>query len=272
MSTDYGINQEVVVMEGRRVVTIIEVVVIVSVIVIVAAVLAPVFRPHGHSSPASSCQSNMTQIGRATKMYLSDWDDTYPTNCSRNGYVSSSAPLSPAVAKGGQRFFFGANWVEGLHDYIEATSGRSDNWSVWKCPACSRKPYPGDSKDASVSYVFNRNLIQLPDGYIASTANVMMAREADRLLDADLRPINLSRKNPNAPPQSPFLTKSDIRMGKTKPDLHNKGSHILFADGHVKYFSQEFFTDRPQWDPETQQWWNRVSGKPGIDKAIAITP
>lgn len=260
-------------MSRRSGVSAVEVLVFFIVVVVIAAILWPLFTYGGRCPPlrASPCQSNLTQIGRAIKMYMSDWDNTYPTQCLRPASMAFSVKLSPREEVNQKRFVHGTNWVEALFSYIETTS-KNDAWSVWRCGACSDDTYPKRSDTAAVSYVLNRNLIQLPEGYVTDGARLMLLREADRLVNSDLRPTNLSRKNEKAMPQSPFLTKRDVRMGETKPDLHNKGSHVLFADGHVKYFGAESYTDKPSWDPETQQWWNYVKGHPGIDKAIAITP
>ena len=59
------------------------------------------------------------------------------------------------------------------------------------------------------------------------------------------------------------------------PKIHGTGSHILFADGHVKLFDVSYYPEIPQQctttgDPRKGQWFNYVTG----DKAftIAITP
>ena len=67
-------------MKDRRGFTLIELLVVIAIIAILAAILFPVFAKARRNAQTSNCASNMTQIGRAIKMYLSDWEDTYPTN------------------------------------------------------------------------------------------------------------------------------------------------------------------------------------------------
>jgi prepilin-type processing-associated H-X9-DG protein len=63
--------------------------------------------------------------------------------------------------------------------------------------------------------------------------------------------------------------------------LHGDGSYIVFADGHVRFFTIDYYpkyadiTAVRSWDAETQQWWNYGPGSgrsaPYL-KSIAITP
>lgn len=249
----------------------------IAIFAILAATLWPIVsRYHlSASRQGSACQSNLTQIGRSLRMYLTDYDDTYPTNRPRSsGSIASSVALSPYDPVNMKRFVNGINWVEGLYPYMESTSAaQSRDTNSWNCDECLRATCKGRTDASDVSYVFNRNLVELQDQSIKNRANLMMVREADRLLDADLRPTNLSIKNRDVSPISPFLTRRDARMGTTNPELHDNGSNILFADGHVKHFDAEYYTDKPAWDPETQQWWNFVgSNSKRTNKTIAITP
>jgi prepilin-type N-terminal cleavage/methylation domain-containing protein len=58
--------------------TLIELLVVIAVISILAALLFPVFSTAKQSAKGTTCISNMRQIGQATLMYLSDYDDVYP--------------------------------------------------------------------------------------------------------------------------------------------------------------------------------------------------
>lgn len=231
----------------------------------------------------ANCQSNMTQLGRAFKMYLSDWDYTYPTNRAwsqikgKPGAVAETVKLTPAGlmnAKGSPvKFLYGVNWVECLYSYVEAAGSSNDAPTVWRCPKASSATYPSNSKTACTSYVYNRNLVEMQEDKIVCSSNLMIAREADRLVNADLRPLNNSAGSPKKMPSSAFLNSRDIRMGKTNELVHDKGSHILFADGHVKFFDASYFSPKPEWDPVTRQWYNFViSQNPALDQSIAITP
>ena len=107
---------------------------------------------------------------------------------------------------------------------------------------------------------------------------------------AELRPIDQKAMTSSDTTQAPnymFLTARDITTPAGTSDIylmHGTGSHILFADGHVKQYDASFFPDRTTawasgaYDIETNQWYNYVYYRPHNDKqkflnrTIAITP
>ena len=259
---------------------------IVSIFVLMTgAVLMPVF-VRSDCAPSSSCQSNMSQIGRALKMYLSEWNDRYPTNRrylpnGKLGPVSARVKLTPAGSTDNsnkpERFRHGVSWVEALYPYVEAVSKESSG--VWACPAASKAKYPKNSNTAYVTYAFNRNLIERPEIAIHTASNLMVIRETDRYIDSELRPTNYSCGRSDVPPDSPFLTKHDSRIGETMQDIHNNGSNVLFADSHVKLFLADSFPDERHitagkcWDAKDRRWYNSLDSKDQKNyKRIAITP
>ena len=74
-------------------------------------------------------------------------------------------------------------------------------------------------------------------------------------------------------------------MHETENRIHANGSHVLFADGHVKGYDRRFFPEDSEyartaehWDPDTQQWYNFVYKNTAdptrkiLDRSIAISP
>lgn len=271
-------------MRSRKGFTLIELLVVIAIIAILAAILFPVFAKAREAARASSCQSNMKQIGSAIKMYLSDWDDCFPTNRS----LTSSA-LVPQVALNDPSKIdattgdvipnqFGISWVEGLYPYVEKVVGGSDPASAWKCPNAKDIGFPPITtgpqpfgKLAAVTYSFNANLVNQPEAIVKQAANTLMCRELDRRHNAVLRPQNVT-STANPMPSNPFLNKMDATMASTKTNMHANGSHILFADAHVKAYSINYMPTNPQWDPNLSQWWNFTSGNAAMKHSIAITP
>lgn len=250
---------------------------------VVVALLFPVFAKCGISSPKSYCQSNMKQMGSAFKMYLQDWHDKYPTNRpvvdGKVGPISCYVKLTDVRKLTPGKKPDNLSWVEGLYPYMEMPS--EDNNGAWECRAASTAAYPEDSKTAYTTYVMNRNLVERPEDCLRAPDRTMIAREADRHLNAELRPTNYSCGRPDVPPDSPFLTDHDSRLGETKGSLHANGSHVLFADSHVKFFSgdevpdQSDVTTRQCWDGKDNQWYNYAdepTDKNPYHRAISITP
>ena len=249
---------------------------------------------------ASTCQSNLKQIGNALKMYLSDWDDTYPTNRAvlSSGALSVVMPtvmLSSPDPLPGQteppKFQYSINWVEGLYSYVEAVTKKEDPSTTWRCPAATNLSLPTTTGPFYlVTYVFNRCLIEAPEGIVKGAANLMMIRELGRLTMATLRPANDCTASPTMRPIDPFLIGRDSLytpgFAKGEYTLHGNGSHVMFADGHVKVFEIGSFSTNPPtyttaaatYDGNTQQWYNYYYSNPttpqqkGLNMQIAISP
>jgi len=283
-------------MKGRKGFTLIELLVVIAIIAILAAILFPVFAKARKAAQASNCQSNMKQIGNAVKMYLSDWEDTYPTNRQWSGAnlgnLNATVALTPLV--NGEvpvdtygkpvRFAKGVNWVEALYPYVEAVTKSTDPSSIWKCQASQAVTFPNPAtanNNPSVTYTFNMNLIEQGEGAVRNAANLLMIRETDRMVDAICRPSNVSADGAT-PPIRTFLIGTDDGYGTSTPltpKLHGNGSHILFADGHIKMFPNTYFAPNaqggqtPKWDNTLSQWYNSVNTGPApVWRAIAITP
>jgi prepilin-type N-terminal cleavage/methylation domain-containing protein/prepilin-type processing-associated H-X9-DG protein len=288
-------------MKHRKGFTLIELLVVIAIIAILAAILFPVFARARRAAMASTCESNLKQIGNAIKMYLSDWNDTYPTNrpILSNGSVSQSilptCRLSPPEPLPGEneprKFLYSVNWVEGLYSYAEQVTKKEDPSTTWRCPAATNLTLPTTTgPEYLVTFVFNRCLIEAPEGIVKGASNLMMIRELGRLTMATLRPQNDCTATSSPKPIDPFLIAKDSMYspGFTKGEyvLHGNGSHVMFADGHVKVYDVGYFaTDPPKYltaastyDSNTQQWYNyyyartNTPQQKALNMSIAISP
>jgi len=281
--------------------TLIELLVVIAIIAILAAILFPVFARARKAAQASTCQSNLKQIGKSIKLYLADWQDTFMTNRPYSGGdttvlagINDCVALSPPVVDTStnevKKFVYGITWVEGLYSYIEQVS-KGDSLSVWKCPSSSSATYPLDpAYNCNTHYVFNRSLIEKTEGICKSQSNLLMCREFGRMTASTLRPTNDMTGNPggdsNDKPQYAFLNNGDVD-GKTitqrycKP--HGNGSHILFADGHVQFFDIGFYPEcnskyrtGTAWEGAPAMQWYNYNNSSSIPKekrlTIAVTP
>jgi prepilin-type N-terminal cleavage/methylation domain-containing protein len=78
-------------MRHKRGFTLIELLVVIAIIAILAAILFPVFARAREAARKTKCLSNLKQIGLAVKMYLNDYDETYPIG--RNSTVLNGLPV-----------------------------------------------------------------------------------------------------------------------------------------------------------------------------------
>lgn len=262
------------------------------IVLLIAFTLAPAVARLQRSPGDAKCQSNLHQWAKAMDLYLVEYHQLYPTNRTTplTGHVDAMVPIPDNVVVGNQppkRFVFGPNWVEALYPYIQASAGKTGQ--VWKsfrkCPNAQnlsdRTGGYAAQAYACMTYAFNGNLPESSSSLQRNPASLMMLRETDRRVNSILRPANNSTGNSTAPPIAPFLTASDPAMtspGIIVPNQHATGSYILFADGHIRYFTTDYYTDTPTWDPVTGQWYNFVYANPANDtermhnKTIAITP
>ena len=271
---------------------VLDIAVIVGLVALVVAALAPAVARVQRSYKEAKCQSNMKRLAEAIEAYTAD-NRYFFTNrlfaaATRipQNTASREVKLSPLQydANGDPyRFVNGLTWIEALYPYVIKTAkSRGQDWlSVFRCPNASNTVYPVGSTTARVTYVVNFNLLDQHPGFIRNPAKLFMIREVDRLVVSVCRPVTQSNGNSNVVPAYPFLNNSDYRIPvPITPNLHGSGSHILFADGHVQYFSTDYFPTQAWyrkancWDPETCQWWNYGPGSgvaPPLLKSIAIT-
>jgi prepilin-type N-terminal cleavage/methylation domain-containing protein/prepilin-type processing-associated H-X9-DG protein len=100
----------------RKGFTLIELLVVIAIIAILAAILFPVFAKAREAARATSCKSNLKQLGTAMQMYTQDYDEMMPYN-----YHYSGAGTLPLYW-----------WEDDVQPYIK-------NWNVFLCP--SRSPH-----------------------------------------------------------------------------------------------------------------------------------
>ena len=282
--------------------TLIELLVVIAIIAILAAILFPVFAKARDAARNSSCQSNMNQIGKAMKSYMTDWEDSFPTNyLLASGVPAVCVPITDPAAidtttQQEQKYLYGLNWVEALYPYIEKVGDANDNATVWRCPSSQTGLPPGEtppggslgaagigtgglgatygknndaSKDtASNTYALNYNLQGQPESVVKMPGNTLLIREMDRRFGAVTR-------GSGTPPNNPFLSSTDPDTQGVKGNgrIHQQGSNILFADAHVKTVNLTDTAGTPfkcdATTPGYTGYWNK---SPAAGGTIAITP
>ena len=199
------------------------------------------------------------------------------------GAESPQVPLSDLVydEEGNPvRFQFGYPWVECLYPYVMEAARRTDQNSetFCECPNAGSQTYPDNSPTARMTYAFNYCLTEQPS-LLCHPEKLMMLREVDRHVNSLCRPINNSCiGTSSSAPQSPLLNEPDVPQSPGAK-LHGDGSYIVFADGHVKHFTVDYYPERycaaQSWDDATARWYNygpNAQVPAEMIMSIAITP
>src|SRR5687767_12004527 len=97
----------------RRGFTLIELLVVIAIIAILAAILFPVFAQARESARKTGCLSNLKQIGIAVQMYLTDYDDRYPSQ--QRDDIPVNLPGGPIVYTNTDP----NNYLEQLYPYVK---------------------------------------------------------------------------------------------------------------------------------------------------------
>lgn len=284
---------------------------IVALLLLVAWLLGPVIAQNGRTYAEAKCQANMRRLAEAIALYTADHQGKYPTNRSLSGHIrSNNVALSPAGVDAQAnpiRFVNGVNWVEAIQPYVinaaRSTSqicletgqkcGKNicgghpyENWpTLFRCPNAVWQAWPVGSTTARVTYVFNYALLECRANTVLDPSRLMMLREVDRKVNSLCRPINICTGSNAIVPMGALLNTFDptIAPQPMDPNLHARnGSFIVFADGHVRHFTLDYFPARTFytavncWDDVTRQWYNygpNAKNTPAhLIKSIAITP
>jgi prepilin-type N-terminal cleavage/methylation domain-containing protein/prepilin-type processing-associated H-X9-DG protein len=220
----------------RSAFTLIELLVVIAIIAILAAILFPVFAQARERARASSCGSNLKQIGTADAMYREDWDNTFRHN---TGY----APFGGRLAD---------TWTEQLKPYLGNPSGGPG--TIFWCA----------SDNHNYSYSRNTQLGNYPPEAPLSESDVKSPTKCINYFDSpgsgDAR-TNQGHPTGDADLDNAGQTDGNVYGGgrtRTKtpisaygdpdgskgtgwhwlyfPGRHSEGNNIVFVDGHVKLF------------------------------------
>jgi prepilin-type N-terminal cleavage/methylation domain-containing protein/prepilin-type processing-associated H-X9-DG protein len=215
--------------------TLIELLVVIAIIAILAAILFPVFAQAREKARATTCLSNLKQIGIAVSMYTQDYDNQYPSQ-QKDG-VLVNLPNGPVVYPNEEQ-----NYMTALFPYIK-------NTQIFVCP--SDKPNPGTGDYAvhklkggwANGYHFNGTFLSNPPGCkpgtcsglaeaaVVNPSNTQIMRESGYgyLFDrAWQRPYSAQRSAAD-------YGKDDC-ASFVKSQIHSNGLNLLMADTHAKWY------------------------------------
>jgi prepilin-type N-terminal cleavage/methylation domain-containing protein/prepilin-type processing-associated H-X9-DG protein len=227
----------------HRAFTLIELLVVIAIIAILAAILFPVFQRAREAARATSCRSNLKQLGIALAMYREDYDGV---NCrfrfcpDRPGDPLCWGLVDPAVYTGPNEVWWAPVDTQG-----KAAGEKID----WEQPAV-RVDRPG----LLDPYVRNEAIFRCPDyraqvGYAMTFIHGSPMGQPDAVVTssfADAGRILFLWDHANGPvcggsmvagyaksERPPFTPTTGGGAVQHYPPRHNEGMNMLFYDGHV---------------------------------------
>jgi prepilin-type processing-associated H-X9-DG protein len=226
----------------------IELLVVIAIIAILAAILFPVFAKAREKARTASCQSNEKQIGLAIIMYGSDYDGCYPANA-----VAGCARDATAYS-----------WMEVCQPYVK-------NWPVFKCPSfdvniwgvTNSDGLPSSAPQCGPDGATLRSHNNGYGGYALNVARICGCDPAQLYWGPGSHPWRTTKDSSiNSPSGTGMVFETTWcrfvcgpwHMGgfggpfgpqHAERGSHNDGQNVLFADGHVKWYSvQTLCSDR----------------------------
>jgi prepilin-type N-terminal cleavage/methylation domain-containing protein/prepilin-type processing-associated H-X9-DG protein len=223
--------------------TLIELLVVIAIIAILAAILFPVFAQAREKARASTCLSNVRQMGVAAVMYAQDYDEIYP----------GMWQWSPFAIRNHAQYILPGQKITPETDC--QTCPYVKNAGVYVCPS--------NGKDHSYGYAY-------PTMWGPTSAKVgkydvpqgpplaAFSRPADTVMIMDSgawagtpQSTALDPRTPRLPDTGyPYVYQPGTNQWSAPLPLHNDMANITFVDGHCKSM-------RPQATVSPVNMWER---------------
>ncbi|MBC8141311.1 MAG: DUF1559 domain-containing protein [Armatimonadetes bacterium] len=221
--------------------TLIELLVVIAIIALLAAILFPVFASTREKARQTVCVSNLKQIGLAVRMYVQDFDETFP--------VFHAYNFSPAPGQPGHR---------GVESQLEPYTKSRD---IFRCPDDSGGQAAANDVPGSESY---RDAYGSSYRFMAACFSVVHGADGSYQNNAPIDPMLYAEKVvTDADYEFPaetrimrdemfsfFSAKNDpgyTKYGYFPPyfsSWHGGGGGMVFADGHAKFVvSERYFQE-----------------------------
>jgi prepilin-type N-terminal cleavage/methylation domain-containing protein/prepilin-type processing-associated H-X9-DG protein len=226
--------------------TLIELLVVIAIIALLAAILFPVFAQAREKARETVCLSNTRQIGTAVRMYVQDYDETFP--------IFHAYNFMPPPGQPGHK---------GIEDELYPYTKNSD---LFKCPNDSgsppqkqERPTANSYRDAyGSSYRFTATCFTIVGGPNGSFQNnnpisasyvprvvtdaAFQYPAETRLMRDEMLPWFSDERDPNG-------TKYGYAGGWYQ-QWHPRGGGFVFADGHAKFEVSEGAFQKQRANPE----------------------
>jgi prepilin-type N-terminal cleavage/methylation domain-containing protein/prepilin-type processing-associated H-X9-DG protein len=208
--------------------TLIELLVVIAIIAVLAAILFPVFAGVREKGRATTCLSNLKQLGTAVQMYTQDWEGAYP-----------------------QAWVFGLDygWDVLIFQYVK-------NYQVYECPSNKVTPrYWAGYKAHGLgpipgSYAMTDDVAFRPEGIPgqsdrAGVREATVTNPAETILMSEIRdnrsndPAGTFEGHKAGPYPVVYTFDKNTICDLLPLGIHHRGTNYTFCDGHAKWLQVE---------------------------------
>jgi prepilin-type N-terminal cleavage/methylation domain-containing protein/prepilin-type processing-associated H-X9-DG protein len=232
--------------------TLIELLVVIAIIALLAAILFPVFAQAREKAREVTCISNLRQIGTAVRMYVQDYDETFP--------IFHAYNFTPPPGQPGHK---------GIEDELEPYTKNRD---IFRCPNDNGGPFQKQERPTAStyrdaygsSYRFTGTCFTIiggPTGSYQNNAPIdtgtytpRIVRDASFQFPAETRLMRDEMLPWFSPERDPggakyYYAGADGSAGYYQ-QWHPRGGGFVFADGHAKFEVSEGAFQRQRANPE----------------------
>ncbi len=252
--------------------TLIELLVVIAIIAILASLLLPTLAKAKQQALQANCVSDLKQWGIAEQMYVNDYKDSLPTDgMGPDGdYDGGAAPygmpldpsawfnvLPPYVGEHPLSYYY--NQPGGV-PYKKMPFPGGNGSKIWNCPSAqmtvqeAQNIVVGAGEYGFFSFAQNLDLNKIPGTATSATdlgaeypyptmgriSSLAKPSATVLMFDCVFNPVT---EIDNGSPEYNSVNPG-IRF-KSLASRHNKGSVLVFTDGHSKWFSDYYLTNEP---------------------------
>ncbi|MBI2842945.1 MAG: prepilin-type N-terminal cleavage/methylation domain-containing protein [Armatimonadetes bacterium] len=210
--------------------TLIELLVVIAIIAILAAILFPVFVTAQEKARQTSCLDNMKQLTTGFRMYINEWNGTYPTGAALGAMGNPNWPdwvrlegrFSGNYAKPG----ITVNVRKGvIFPYVKSTK-------VYVCPSDIHVKTRNFPLSYTVNYCVSNYIPPMQDSLIVTPSKTVL------LVDEGAGGLNKALKI-----VLPVVDGWFVPSVKTPTDVHIGGCNFSHCDGHARWVKRDYYTN-----------------------------
>ena len=195
----------------RRGFTLVELLVVVAIIALLAAILFPAFAAVREKARATSCLSNLKQMGLAITQYEQDYDQHFPLLLEEKSGTSQASP--------------NIGWAANIQSYVK-------NLQIYQCPSVTTASSTDQYTTGYTDYDYNSELgtgtTSAYESQLTSPSLTVMTFESNP---------GTAFANGDGNGGASSCTYAALPGGASGAALrHNGGQNFCMADGHAKWY------------------------------------